>query len=179
MIERLALDLQRGFRGQQGFSPRNLKYMRAFAAAWPETIEAPPPAAPAVPPGKRKLALVHQPGAQLSWKHHCLLLAKLATPAERRWYAAQAVEQGKSRDVLAFQIDSALHLRAGQAVSNFQKTLPAPQSDLAPQIIKDPYVFDFLNLREAANERSVEAALMAHVEKFLLELGGGFALVGR
>jgi len=124
-------------------------------------------------------AIVHQPGAQLPWFHHCLLLDKLASPADRLWYAAKAVEHGWSRNVLALQIDSGLHLRQGNAVSNFQKTLPPPQSDLAQQITKDPYVFDFLDLRESANERTVEDALMAHVEKFLLELGVGFALVGR
>ena len=122
---------------------------------------------------------MHQPGAQLPWKHHCLLLDKLAEPRERLWYAAKAVEHGWSRNVLALQIESGLHTRQGKAVTNFKATLPPPQSDLAQQLTKDPYLFDFLNLRDDANERAVEDALMAHVEKFLLELGVGFALVGR
>lgn len=161
VIERLSLDLQNEFPGQQGFSPRNLKYMRAFAEAWPET------------------AIVQQPAAQIPWTHHCLLLDKLKAPADRLWYAAKAVEHGWSRNVLALQIESGLHARQGGAVTNFKATLPPPQSDLAQQLTKDPYVFDFLNLRDDANERAVEDALLAHVEKFLLELGVGFALVGR
>jgi predicted nuclease of restriction endonuclease-like (RecB) superfamily len=127
----------------------------------------------------RSAAIVQRAVAQLPWGHHTVLLNKLSTSEDRLWYAAKAMEHGWSRDVLALQIDSGLHLRQGKAVSNFQKTLPPPQSDLAQQITKDPYVFDFLNLRESANERAVEDALMAHVEKFLLELGVGFALVGR
>jgi predicted nuclease of restriction endonuclease-like (RecB) superfamily len=206
VIDRLSRDLQNEFPGQQGFSPRNLKYMRAFAEAWPETVIVQQPVAQLAgsgevivhPPGAQTsqaksvmvqvplaqssrtvAAIMHQPGAQLPWKHHCLLLDKLDKPAVRLWYAAKAVEQGWSRNVLALQIESGLHTRQGKAVTNFKTTLPPPQSDLAQQITKDPYVFDFLNLRDAANERAVEDALMAHVEKFLLELGVGFALVGR
>ncbi len=135
--------------------------------------------APLAPTDRLVAAIVHQSGAQLPWKHHCLLLDKLETAGERLWYASRAVEFGWSRDVLALQIGSALHRRQGRAVSNFQHTLPPPQSDLAQQITKDPYLFDFLNLRDPANERAVEDALLAHIEKFLLELGVGFALVGR
>lgn len=176
VIDRLSRDLQNEFPGQQGFSPRNLKYMRAFAEAWPETVIVPPVVAKSAGPGQ---VIMHPLGAQLPWKHHCLLLDKLDQPADRLWYAANAVEHGWSRDVLALQIESGLHTRQGTAVTNFQTTLPPPQSDLALQITKDPYLFDFLNLRDDANERAVEDALMAHVEKFLLELGVGFALVGR
>ena len=194
VIDRLSRDLQNEFPGQQGFSPRNLKYMRAFAAAWPETVVVQPPGAklsareaprseivqaPLAQNSQMIAAIVHQPGAQLPWKHHCLLLDMLDSPAERLWYAAQAVENGWSRSVLALQIESALHTRQGRAVTNFKATLPEPQSDLAQQITRDPYLFDFLNLRDSANERAVEDALMAYVEKFLLELGVGFALVGR
>lgn len=161
VIDRLAVDLQQEFPGQQGFSPRNLKYMRAFAAAWPEA------------------SFVQQPAAQIPWTHHCMLLDKVEKAEDRLWYAARAIEHGWSRTVLALQIESALHLRQGRGVSNFQATLPPPQSDLAQQITKDPYVFDFLNLRDDANEQAVEDALLANVEKFLLELGVGFALVGR
>ncbi len=161
VIDRLAVDLQREFPGQQGFSPRNLKYMRAFAAAWPEA------------------AFVQQPAAQIPWTHHCMLLDKLGKAEDRLWYAAKAIEHGWSRNVLALQIESVLHHRQGRGVTNFQATLPPPQSDLAQQITKDPYVFDFLNLRDEANELAVEEALLADVEKFLLELGTGFALVGR
>ncbi|MCX6902431.1 MAG: PDDEXK nuclease domain-containing protein [Verrucomicrobia bacterium] len=194
VIDRLSRDLQNEFPGQQGFSPRNLKYMRAFAEAWPETVIVQQPdarlnashstesevvQAPFVQSSRTVAAIVHQPGAQLPWKHHCLLLDKLHSPADRLWYAAKAVEHGWSRPILALQIESGLHTRQGKAVTNFKATLPPPQSDLAQQITKDPYLFDFLNLRDDANERAVEDALVAHVEKFLLELGVGFALVGR
>jgi predicted nuclease of restriction endonuclease-like (RecB) superfamily len=161
VIDRLAADLQSEFPGRQGFSPRNLKYMRAFAQAWPET------------------PIVQGPLAQLPWYHHLALLDKLDNPANRLWYAAKAVERGWSRNVLALQIESGLHVRQGKAVTNFKATLPPAQSDLAQGITKDPYLFDFLTLRDDANERAVEDGLVAQVEKFLLELGAGFALAGR
>lgn len=212
VIDRLALDLQRAFPGQQGFSPRNLKYMRAFAEAWPETVIVQPAGAqstearkPDAALGQRavtqlsavkksKLAIVpaplarisaamspivQAPLAQLSWYHHLALLDKLSSPADRLWYAAKTVEHGWSRNVLALQIEAGLHQRQGKAVTNFRTTLPPAQSDLAQGITKDPYLFDFLTLRKDANERAVEEGLVAHVEKFLLELGAGFALVGR
>ena len=212
VIDRLALDLQRAFPGQQGFSPRNLKYMRAFAEAWPDTVivqqvdaqiaETRKPesaivqrAVAQLPEAKEsKLAIVQGPPAQISaamspivqaplaqlpWYHHLALLDKLTSPADRLWYAGKAVEHGWSRNVLALQIEAGLHQRQGKAVTNFKTTLPPPQSDLAQGITKDPYLFDFLTLRDDANERAVEGGLMAHVEKFLLELGAGFALVGR
>ncbi|MEP6621666.1 MAG: PDDEXK nuclease domain-containing protein [bacterium] len=191
VIDRLSEDLQREFPGQQGFSPRNIKYMRAFAKAWPETVIVQPPGAQMVGPssgmGPAPLAtreqptapIVQPPVAQLPWKHHLALLDKLDTPEDRLWYATKAVEHGWSRNVLALQIESGLHTRQGKAVSNFKHTLPPPQSDLAQSITKDPYLFDFLALRDDTNERTVEAGLVAHVEKFLLEMGAGFALVGR
>ena len=117
--------------------------------------------------------------ASLPWGHNLLLLHKLEKPTDRLWYAAKAVEHGWSRNVLALQIEAGLHTRQGKAVTNFKTTLPPAQSDLAQQLTKDPYLFDFLTLRDDANERAVEDALLTHVEKFLLELGAGFALVGR
>jgi predicted nuclease of restriction endonuclease-like (RecB) superfamily len=194
VVDRLSSDLQREFPGQQGFSSRNLKYMRAFAEAWPEVQFVHPPAAQLIGAKKSKTTIVqaplapvpeampqivHQPGAQLPWKHHCLLLDKLDTPEHRLWYAAKALEHGWSRNVLALQIEAGLHTRQGKAVTNFKATLPPAQSDLAQGITKDPYLFEFLALRDDVNERAVEEGLVAHVEKFLLELGAGFALVGR
>ncbi len=194
VIDRLSADLQREFPGQGGFSPRNLKYMRAFAEAWPETVIVQQPAAPLAKPRESDPAImqaplaqvvqpmptiVHQAGAQLPWKHHCVLLDKLSTPEDRLWYGAKAVEHGWSRNVLALQIEAGLHDRQGKAVTNFKATLPPAQSDLAQAITKDPYLFDFLALTDDANERSVETGLVVQVEKFLLELGAGFALVGR
>jgi predicted nuclease of restriction endonuclease-like (RecB) superfamily len=123
--------------------------------------------------------IVQAPLAQLPWYHHLALLDKLDHPTDRLWYAAKAVEHGWSRNVLALQIQAGLHQRQGKAVTNFKKTLPPSQSDLAQGITKDPYLFDFLTLRDDINERAVEEGLVGQVEKFLLELGAGFALVGR
>ena len=159
VIDRLSRDLQREFPGQQGYSPRNLKYMRAFAEAWPETVIVQPPGAqltlgkpsqsrivqaPLAQSSRTVPAIVQQPAAQIPWTHHCLLLDMLDTHGDRLWYASKAVEHGWSRNVLALQIDSRLHTRQGKALTNFQATLPPPLSDLAQQITKDPYVFDFL-----------------------------------
>ncbi len=194
VIDRLSLDLQREFPGQQGFSPRNLKYMRAFAEAWPETLivrqpgaqlTEPPGPAPAIvqaPLAQSTASLppiVQRPVAQLPWRHQTILLDRLEDAETRLWYAAKALENGWSGDVLALQIEAGLHQRQGRAVTNFKATLPPAQSDLAQGLTKDPYLFDFLALRDDANERAVEDALVAQVEKFLLELGAGFALVGR
>lgn len=195
VVDRLAADLRRAFPEHRGFSPRNLKYMRAFAEAWPEISFVQRPVAPLAAGKKTESAIVQAPLAQISpasssaivqgilaqlpWYHHVALLDKLDAPADRLWYAAKAVEHGWSRDVLAHHIGSGLHQRQGRAVTNFARTLPTPQSDLAQQITKDPYLFDFLTLHADANERAVEQTLLAHVEKFLLELGAGFALVGR
>jgi predicted nuclease of restriction endonuclease-like (RecB) superfamily len=131
------------------------------------------------PSGAQFPTLPPEPLMSLPWGHNVMLLDKLTSPADRIWYAAKAVEHGWSRNVLALQIEAGLHRRQGKAVTNFKTTLPPAQSDLAQGITKDPYLFDFLTLRNDANERAVEVGLVAHVEKFLLELGAGFALVGR
>jgi predicted nuclease of restriction endonuclease-like (RecB) superfamily len=179
VIDRLSVDLQREFPGRQGFSPRNLKYMRAFAEAWPETAIVRQPAAQLATPQTTEPSIVQQPAAQLPWMHHCLLLDKLRSTADRLWYAARTVEHGWSRNVLALQLQAGLHRRQGKAVTNFKATLPPAQSDLAQGITKDPYLFDFFTLPAGADERAIEEGLVQHVEKFLLELGAGFALVGR
>ncbi|MDR6495663.1 putative nuclease of restriction endonuclease-like (RecB) superfamily [Paraburkholderia terricola] len=161
VIDRLARDLRSAFPDMRGFSPRNLKYMRAFAQAWPDG------------------EFVQQAAAQLPWFHLCTLLDKLATREEREWYAAKAVEHGWSRNVLVMQIETRVRDRQGNAVTNFPERLPSPQSDLARDSLKDPYIFDFLGLSEDAQERDLEHALTRHITKFLLELGAGFAFVGR
>lgn len=160
VIERLAQDLKREFPEMKGFSPRNLKYMRAFAEAWPDE------------------QIVQQLAAQIPWFHHCVLLDKVKDPKERLWYVQQTIEHGWSRNVLVHQIESGLYRRQGKAITNFQRTLPAPQSDLAHSLIKDPYLFDFLTLGPKAQERDLERALLEHLRDFLLELGAGFAFVG-
>ncbi len=161
VIERLALDLRAAFPHMKGFSPRNLKYMRAFAQAWPDA------------------QFVQEVLAQLPWYHQLALLDKLPGPETRRWYAAKALKHNWSRNILVMQIEARLLERSGKAVTNFEASLPAPQSDLARESLKDPYRFDFLSLTDEAQEREVENALVKHVTEFLLELGAGFAFVGR
>ena len=123
--------------------------------------------------------MVQAPLAHLPWSHHCILLDKLSCEEDRRWYAAKAIEHNWSRNILVMQIESRLIERSGWAVTNFALTLPKPQSDLARESLKDPYRFDFLGLGEEAQEREIENALVKHVTDFLLELGAGFAFVGR
>lgn len=161
VIERLAHDLLSAFPDMKGFSPRNLKYMRAFAEAWPDAD------------------FVQAVLAQLPWYHQLALLDKLPGPETRRWYAIKAIEHSWSRNILVMQIETRLLERSGKAVTNFEASLPAPQSDLAHESLKDPYRFDFLGLSTDAQERAVEDALVKHVTEFLLELGAGFAFVGR
>lgn len=175
VIDRLSHDLRTAFPEMKGFSPRNLKYMRAFAGAWPDGQMMGQQATDQIATGQ----IVQVGLAQLPWYHHIALLDKLKTPQERLWYAAQSVEHGWSRNVLVMHIESRLRDRSGAAVTNFSRTLPAPQSDLARESLKDPYRFDFLVLGKEANEREIENALIKHVTQFLLELGAGFAFVGR
>ncbi len=120
-----------------------------------------------------------EPMASLPWGHNIVLLQKLESAADRLWYARKAVEHGWSRAVLTHHIEAQLHKREGKAVTNFQRTLPPVQSDLAEQTLKDPYTFDFLTLRADAHERDLELGLLDHIQKFLLQLGVGFAFVGR
>ncbi len=161
VIERLAHDLRTAFPQMKGFSPRNLKYMRAFAEAWPDA------------------EFVQQAVAQLPWGHNLVLLDKLPNQETRRWYAAKVIEHNWSRNILVMQIETQLLERQGNAVTNFEQRLPKPDSDLARESIKDPYRFDFLGLTDEAQEREIERALVQHVTQFLLELGAGFAFVGR
>jgi predicted nuclease of restriction endonuclease-like (RecB) superfamily len=114
----------------------------------------------------------------LPWAHNVILLDKVKDAEARAWYAHTALQHGWSRDILAHQIDTGLYQRQGQAVTNFDATLPAPQSDLARQLLKDPYTFDFLSLGEEAHERDLEGGLLLHLRDFLLELGVGFAFLG-
>jgi predicted nuclease of restriction endonuclease-like (RecB) superfamily len=120
-----------------------------------------------------------QPVDQLPWSHIIRLITKIRNPAEREWYAQAAIEYGWSRDVLAHHIESGSHLRQGMAVTNFSQNLPSPNSELAQQTLKDPYIFDFFTLGKDAAERDIENALVKHITLFLLELGAGFAYVGR
>lgn len=161
VIDRLAFDLREAFPDMDGFSSRNLKYMRAFAVAWPNQ------------------QIVQRLVAQLPWGQNIALLERLDDPATRIWYAEQVIAHGWSCSILGINIQRQLHKRAGRAVNNFNATLPPPESDLAAQVFKDPYLFDFLGTADPRRERDVEDSLVAHIERFLLELGSGFAFVGR
>lgn len=186
VVERLAGDLQKEFPGVAGFSSQNIWFMRSFYLAWSVM---PPKLSQVV--RESKMAILSQPVressasalpgpvSELPWGHNRLLLTKLDRPAIRLWYAHKAVEHGWSRAMLTHHIETQLHKREGKAVTNFKHTLPPPQSDLAEQTLKDPYNFDFLTLRNDAHERDLEQGLLDHIQKFLLELGVGFAFVGR
>ncbi|HEX6039580.1 PDDEXK nuclease domain-containing protein [Longimicrobium sp.] len=160
VVERLADDLRREFPDIRGLSRTNLMYTRAFAEAYPDEH------------------LVEQVMGHIPWGHNTLLLDKVDGLEERVWYARQALEHGWSRNVLVHQVESGLYERRGQAVTNFHRTLPPAQSDLAVELIKDPYKFFFTGMDHGVEERELERALLAHVRDFLLELGVGFALVG-
>ena len=186
VIPRLARDIRNELPEIKGFSERNIKRMLAFyreyadvkfaadfvpqAVAQLETDQKVPQAM-ALLPGDALLAL--------PWGHHLLLMEKIKDAETRHWYMQATLAQGWSRSVLQMQIESAAHTRHGKATSNFALRLPPPQSDLAQQALKDPYLFDFLTLAEPFRERELETGLIAHLEKFLLELRRGFAFVGR
>ncbi|MCP4721514.1 MAG: DUF1016 domain-containing protein [Desulfobacteraceae bacterium] len=161
VIDRLSHDLKKAFPQMGGFSPRNLKYMRKFAASWPDK------------------KFVQEALAQITWYHNLALLEKLKSPELRLWYAQKAFENGWSRNILVSQIKSRLHERVGKTTNNFETALLPADSDMTDQIFKDPYVFDFLGTDEPRREAELEQKLMDHLEKFLLELGQGFAFVGR
>jgi predicted nuclease of restriction endonuclease-like (RecB) superfamily len=173
VIERLAKDIQTAFPGVEGFSRSNIWRMRAFFLAY--TREVANLAQPV-----REFDGVHLPllMAELPWGHNVVLIQKIKDPTERLWYARQAIEHGWSRPILDHQIDSGLYGRQGKAVTNFTRTLPPPQSELADEVLKDPYAFDFLSLAKDARERELKKGLLAQIRHFLLELGAGFAFVG-
>ena len=134
--------------------------MREFAEAYPEE------------------AIVQQVAGQIPWFHNCVLLDKVKDQEERLWYARATIEHGWSRNVLVHQIESKLYQRQGKAITNFERALPTPQSDLAHQLLKSPYNFEFLTLQQDAEERALEKGLLDHIRQFLLELGAGFAFLG-
>jgi predicted nuclease of restriction endonuclease-like (RecB) superfamily len=152
--------LKIAFPEMKGFSRTNLLYMRAFAEAYSDE------------------QFVQQAAGQIPWFHNCTIIDKVKDPATREWYIRKTTEHGWSRNILVLQIESGLYKRQGKAVTNFERTLPAPQSDLARELLKDPYNFDFLILGQDAHERDLERGLTEHIRQFLLELGVGFAFVG-
>ena len=208
VVERLAKDLAAEFPEMKGFSRSNMLYMRAFYAAW-EPMEIVQQSVGQLggaaaggsivpqPVGQLKIGaekqavgqFVPHPMAQLDgppetlallpWGSNILLIEKVKDPAARLWYARKTLEHGWSRAVLTVQIESRLRERSGKAVTNFDRTLPPAQSDMAKEVLKDPYTFDFLSLSEEAHERDLERGLVEHVQQLLLEMGAGFAFVGR
>ena len=160
ILERLATDLRLEFPDMNGLSRTNLLYMRAFAAAYPDS------------------EFVQRVVGQLPWGHNIALITRVKDSSLREWYALAYLENGWTRPELEAQITSRLHERQGQAVHNFERTLPEAQSALAAQLLKDPYNFDFLSAGDAAHERDLERGLIAHLKKFMLELGAGFAFIG-
>lgn len=161
IVDNLAEDLKQNYPDSKGFSVRNLKNMKKFAESW------------------RDLEFVQTCLHKLSWYHNCTIIDKLKSEEERRYYVAKNIENGWSRNVLVHQIESDLMSRQGRAITNFDNTLPSPNSELAQETFKSPYIFDFLNLSERSRERDIENALVEQVTKFLLELGKGFAFVGK
>ena len=152
VIDRLSADLRQAFPEMKGFSPRNLKYMRAFAEAWPEE------------------QFVQAVLAQITWYHNIAIVEKVSNRQEREWYIAKTIENGWSRNILVLQIEKRLYQRQGKALTNFERTLPPLQSDLAQQLLKDPYNFDFLTLGNDAHERDLERGLLNHVKDFCWNL---------
>ncbi|TAH23985.1 MAG: DUF1016 domain-containing protein, partial [Cytophagales bacterium] len=161
IVDRLSVDLKNAFPEETGFSPRNLKYMRKFAESW------------------ANIEIVQRTVAQIPWRSNITLLDKIKEPELRLWYAQKTIENGFGKDMLVFQIESKLHIRQGNAITNFKETMPPIDSDLATQSFKDPYIFNFLGNASHIKERELEQKLIDHIQKFLLELGQGFAFVGR
>ncbi len=160
VIEKISDDLRQEFPEMRGLSIRNLKYMRTFSERWSE------------------FQIVQEVLAQFTWYHNLALLDKIKETEIRLWYAKKTIENGWSRNVLVHQIDTDLYGRQGKAITNFKDTLPAPESDLAHEIIKSPYNFEFLNITEKVYEKNLEKALIENIRDFLLELGKGFSFVG-
>jgi len=160
VIELLSSDLSRSFPETNSYSVRNLRSMRAFAEAYREPV------------------IVKQLVSQIPWGHNLRLIQTVKSPEKRCWYIQQTIEHGWSRAVLVHQIESGLYERQGKALTNFEQALPLPQSDLARELVKDPYNLDFLGLTDDISERELERSLLDHLREFLLELGKGFAFMG-
>lgn len=162
-LEQFSHDMRQEFPEMRGFSKRNLEYMRRFASLYP------------------KIEFAKQAVSQLPWGHIVRLMQMVDNEQVREWYAIQTIKNGWSRTILEMQVESGLYERqgiSGKKISNYHEHLPTPQSDLANEILKDPYNFDFLTIQGQAHERAVEDGLVAHIRDFLLELGQGFAFVG-
>lgn len=161
IVDRLSVDLKKAFPEMNGFSPRNLKYMRRFAEVWPDE------------------SIVQRSVAQLPWRHNICLMEKVKEPNRRLAYAMSAIEHGWSKTILEMQLDNYTLERTGKLPTNFDKTLPDVQSDMVQQMFKDPYLLDFTGADAKSREKDIEDGLANHITQFLLELGQGFSFVGR
>lgn len=161
VIDRIAFDLKKSFPEMKGFSPRNIKYMRKFAENWQD------------------FAIVQQVVAQIPWRSNLILLEKVKDNESRLWYAKMTLKYGWSSTILSLQIEGKAKERMGKSINNFEVSLPDKDSDLVNHIFKDPYLFDFLGTDLPRREIEVEKKLTEHIQEFLLELGQGFAFVGR
>lgn len=161
VIDRISKDIKDAFPDMKGFSPRNIKYMRKFAEEWTD------------------FQIVQQVAAQIPWRSNLILLDRIENSEDRIWYANKALEYGWSSNILDLQIQGRLLDRVGRSVNNFEVALPPDDSDMANHIFKDPYLFDFLGTDIPRREVEIEQQLTDHIQKFLLELGQGFAFVGR
>jgi len=193
VIPKLARDIRNELPEVKGFSERNISYMIRFAKEYGEPLilqqavaklskgqnAEKVPQTVAQLQQKEVLEKLHQTVTRIPWGHNILLMEKLKDMSSRLWYMQKTIENGWSRNILTLMIDGNAHQREGKAVTNFDLCLPSPQSDLAKQSLKDPYIFDFLTLEEPFRERELEISLIQHLEKFLLELGQGFSFVGR
>ena len=162
VVDRLAGDLRAAFPSLRGFSVRNLHYMRAVAAVWPDESN-----------------FLQSPSAELTWSHVTTLITRVDDHRLRTWYAAKALEQAWSRNVLEHHIATRLHTRLGAAPSNFAAHLPPADSDLAQALTRDPYVFDHLSLTDPVAERELEQSLVDRLQETLTAFGHGMAFVGR
>jgi len=177
VVPRLARDLRKELPGHQGFSESNLKRMLQFAREYPALFAIGARPVPQLPDASTSLDTSIL--CALSWGHNIILMQKVKLLKDRIWYAERSLELAWSRDALAAQIRSRAHARRGRATTNFARTLPAARAEAAQDLLKDPYVFDFLQMDSDMRERDLEQGLLAHVQRFLLELGRGFAFVGR
>jgi predicted nuclease of restriction endonuclease-like (RecB) superfamily len=179
IVEQLSLDLKMEFEDlKKGLSPRNLRYMRDFALAYPNFLILQQAVAKLENSENEEIVDLQQVVAKLPWGHHIVILTKCKTPELRAFYVKQCFVNNWSRNVLSIQIENSLHNRIGNTLNNFKQSLPEQDSDLVNATFKNPYLFDFLSMGEKMHERDLEKALINNLKKFMLELGKGFAYVG-
>jgi len=182
LLAQMSKDLQEEFPDMKGFSKRNLELMRQWYLFWDDGDAIRQQAVAQMEKSQHSIGqtvIAKQLATQIPWWHNVVIVTKIKNHEEALFYMQKTIENNWSRAVLTHQIEGKLFGREGKALTNFSASLPAPQSDLARQTLKDPYIFDFLTIREKHDERELEDALIGQVTKFLLELGAGFSFIGR